>query len=104
MDAVSEPVELFDPVEAPAADAPRAFGRMARRGHSRHVADAPGPATDDDVVPADQRKNARSSVLGCAQARPIATDLRQRDPGRCGERGAGSCKGGRRGAGGGVVD
>ncbi|KAG2579532.1 fasciclin-like arabinogalactan protein 1 [Panicum virgatum] len=68
VDAVLEPVELFDPAEAPApapapaADAPRASGRRARRP-PRHVADAPGPAAaDDDAAPADQRKNAKKNA------------------------------------------
>ncbi|TKW10913.1 hypothetical protein SEVIR_6G199600v4 [Setaria viridis] len=68
VDAVLEPVELFEPAEAPApapapaADAPRASTRA--RGHRpRHVADAPGPAADD-AAPADQRKNAKKNVAG----------------------------------------
>ncbi|RLN04781.1 fasciclin-like arabinogalactan protein 1 [Panicum miliaceum] len=67
VDAVLEPVELFDtaeapaPAPAPAADAPRAAGRRARH-RPRHVADAPGPAADDDAAPADQRKNAKRNA------------------------------------------
>ncbi|XP_039854518.1 fasciclin-like arabinogalactan protein 1 [Panicum virgatum] len=67
LDAVLEPVELFDPAEAPApapapaADAPRASGKRARH-RQRHVADAPGPAADDDAAPADQRKNAKKNA------------------------------------------
>ncbi|XP_062192453.1 fasciclin-like arabinogalactan protein 1 [Phragmites australis] len=62
LDTVLEPVELFDPVEAPApapvADAPKASKRERRQ---RHVADAPGPA-GDDARPADQRKNSKKNA------------------------------------------
>ena len=75
-EAMPEPVELFDLVEAPVADTPRAYGMTARRGRPWHVADAPGLATDDNAGLADQRKNTRSSVLGRARARPTAMDLR----------------------------
>ncbi|PVH37100.1 hypothetical protein PAHAL_6G246100 [Panicum hallii] len=67
VDAVLEPVELFDPAgapapaPAPAANVPRASGRRARH-RPRHVADSPGPAADDDAAPADQRKNAKKNA------------------------------------------
>ncbi|CAO2211328.1 unnamed protein product [Urochloa humidicola] len=66
VDAVLEPVELFEPAEAPApapapaADAPRAAKR--KRHPSRHVADAPGPAGDDDAAADDQRKSAKKNA------------------------------------------
>ncbi|XP_062195294.1 uncharacterized protein LOC133898623 [Phragmites australis] len=68
VDTVLEPVELFDPVEAPApapapvADAPKASKRAR---HQRHVADAPGPA-GDDATPADQRKNSKKNAAAGA--------------------------------------
>jgi hypothetical protein len=68
VDAVLEPVELFEPAEAPApspapaADAPKASGRAKRGNRQRHVADAPGPAADDDAAAADQRKNAKKNA------------------------------------------
>ncbi|OEL18740.1 Fasciclin-like arabinogalactan protein 1 [Dichanthelium oligosanthes] len=68
VDAVLEPVELFEPVEAPApapapvADAPRASSKSKGARHPpRHVADAPGPAADD-AAPADQKKNAKKNA------------------------------------------
>ncbi|KAF8654325.1 hypothetical protein HU200_061504 [Digitaria exilis] len=66
VDTVLEPVELFEPVEAPApapapvADAPKASKRGARH-RPKHVADAPGPAVDDDAADGDQRKNAKKN-------------------------------------------
>ncbi|CAO2173221.1 unnamed protein product [Urochloa humidicola] len=67
VDAVLEPVELFEPAEAPApapapvADAPKAAPKKGKRNRPRHVADAPGPAGDDDAAAADQRKNAKKN-------------------------------------------
>jgi hypothetical protein len=70
VDAVLEPVELFDPVAdapapapAPAADAPRASSSSAKRTRHqrRRGADAPGPAADD-ATPADQRKDSRKNA------------------------------------------
>ncbi|KAF8750989.1 hypothetical protein HU200_012285 [Digitaria exilis] len=67
VDTVLEPVELFEPVEAPApapapvADAPKASKRGARH-RPKHVANAPGPAVDDDAAADDdQRKNAKKN-------------------------------------------
>ncbi|KAJ1268972.1 hypothetical protein BS78_07G174200 [Paspalum vaginatum] len=73
VDAVLEPVELFDAVEAPApapapapaADAPKPAKRAQRQ--RRHVADAPGPAADDAAT-ADQRKD--SSKKNAAPGAP----------------------------------
>ncbi|WVZ92384.1 hypothetical protein U9M48_038455 [Paspalum notatum var. saurae] len=71
VDAVLEPVELFEPVEAPApapapaADAPKPAKRAQRQ--RRHVADAPGPAADDAAT-ADQRKD--SSKKNAAPGAP----------------------------------
>ncbi|CAL5001508.1 unnamed protein product [Urochloa decumbens] len=69
VDAVLEPVELFEPAEAPApapapvADAPKAASaKKGKRKPQRHVADAPGPAGDDDAAAADQGKNAKKNA------------------------------------------
>ncbi|KAL6661164.1 hypothetical protein ACP70R_000548 [Stipagrostis hirtigluma subsp. patula] len=79
LDTVLEPVELFDPVEAPApapapapaADAPKASS--SKRARQRHVADAPGPAGDDSS-PADQRKNSKKNAApGAPRLRWLAT-------------------------------
>ncbi|KAL6646664.1 hypothetical protein ACP70R_015741 [Stipagrostis hirtigluma subsp. patula] len=60
LDTLLEPVELFDPVEAPApspaADAPKASS--SKRARHRHVADAPGPG-GDDAAPADRGRTRR---------------------------------------------
>ncbi|KAL6646068.1 hypothetical protein ACP70R_017676 [Stipagrostis hirtigluma subsp. patula] len=78
LDTVLEPVELFDPVEAPApaptpapaADAPKASS--SKRVRHRHVADAPGPA-GDDASPADQRKNSnKNAAPGAPRLRWLA--------------------------------
>ncbi|EES15462.1 hypothetical protein BDA96_07G237200 [Sorghum bicolor] len=70
VDAVLEPVELFDPAEAPApapapaaADAPSPSSSSGKRTRHqrRHGADAPGPAADDSS-PADQRKDSRKNA------------------------------------------
>ncbi|TVU05416.1 hypothetical protein EJB05_48577, partial [Eragrostis curvula] len=66
VDTVLEPVELFEPVEAPApapapvADAPGAAKKKQAPRH-RHVADAPGPAADD-ATPADQKKGSKKNA------------------------------------------
>ncbi|KAL5231762.1 hypothetical protein ABZP36_030538 [Zizania latifolia] len=63
LDTVLEPVELFEPVEAPApapapvADAPKAS--KSKRASHRHVADAPGPA-------GDQTKNSKKNAAAGA--------------------------------------
>ncbi|CAL5013140.1 unnamed protein product [Urochloa decumbens] len=69
VDAVLEPVELFEPAEAPApapapvADAPKAASaKKGKRKPQRHVADALGPAGDDDAAAADQGKNAKKNA------------------------------------------
>ncbi|KAK3122032.1 hypothetical protein QOZ80_8BG0664200 [Eleusine coracana subsp. coracana] len=69
VDAVLEPVELFEPAEAPApapapvADAPSAAAGKKKGSHShRHVADAPGPAADDDDDAADEKKGSRKNA------------------------------------------
>ncbi|KAF0906276.1 hypothetical protein E2562_009653 [Oryza meyeriana var. granulata] len=69
LDAVLEPVELFEPVEAPApapapvADAPKPS--KSKKASHRHVADAPGPA-GDDAPPADQRKSSKKNAAASA--------------------------------------
>ncbi|GJN03856.1 hypothetical protein PR202_ga21344 [Eleusine coracana subsp. coracana] len=73
VDAVLEPVELFEPVEAPApapapapvADAPSAAAAGKKKGSHRHVADAPGPAADDDDA-ADEKKGSKKNAAAPA--------------------------------------
>ncbi|CAD6224530.1 unnamed protein product [Miscanthus lutarioriparius] len=78
--AVVEPVELFKPAPAPtpapapahaAADAPTKAGKAAAR--QRHappaVADAPGPAAEDNAAPVDQKDAKKSAAAGAPCAR-----------------------------------
>jgi uncharacterized surface protein with fasciclin (FAS1) repeats len=63
LDTVLKPVELFEPVEAPApapapvVDAPKA----SKKARHSHVADAPGPAAND-ATPADQKKGSKKNA------------------------------------------
>ncbi|XP_066381762.1 fasciclin-like arabinogalactan protein 1 [Miscanthus floridulus] len=75
--AVVEPVELFKPAPAPtpapapahaAADAPTKTA--ARQRHAPPaVADAPGPAAEDNAAPVDQKDAKKSAAAGAPCAR-----------------------------------
>jgi hypothetical protein len=78
VDAVLEPVELFDPVaDAPTpapAPAPALAPRSAKRTRHqrRRGADAPGPAAAD-ASPADQRKDYKKNAAAPCRTRWLAT-------------------------------